>query len=213
MSEANQNTPGEGAGKNSNAGAGNEKSPGTDVAVRTSSVLAGTENYKANETQVGLALRMTSSGVPSTLMIPDVTKVAKGGEGAEVYITKPISLEGKNLKRFLINKKILTLKNEADKDKPDPEVKEAVGKFLSIVEISLEAFYFNKTGPWLMQFNLNTEAPGPGNSKIGIIGTMTDDPDLGLLFDVLGASVRVFKCNDAAQYKVLQRYAADLLAE
>ena len=292
-------------------------------ATRTPMVLAGTENYKAGDLQIGLALRMKSSGVPSTLMIPDVTKVTKGGEGGEVYITKPLRLAGTNLKKFLVKKGILTPKDHSsrfavgdlknptrlvlklyqaedpvsqflktkfsketrklldesqknpgppsaalqealiqelnkllnetslyDQDRfegvtlsestrqligkgdlqgemrfhlnrllleqaypqeiapEDREVNEPLGKFLQIVEISLEAFYFNKTGPWLMHFNLKTES----EDGKGIIGTLAD-PDLGELFDVLGASVRVFKCNDADQYKVLQRYAALLSAE
>jgi hypothetical protein len=169
--------------------------------ARTSLVLVGTENYTAKETQIGLALRMATSGVPSTLMIPNVLKVTKGGEGGEVFITKPMRLNGDNLQKFLINKGLLT-KGEDDK------VKEPVGKFLEIAEIALEAFYFNKTGPWLMQFSLNMDADGKG-----IVGALTDDDDLAELFTVLGASVRVFKCNDDEQYKALQQYVDILSAE
>jgi hypothetical protein len=199
------------------AGADQAEVPATPMSL----VLAGTENFTAGELQIGLALRMKSSGVESTLMIPNVIQVSKGGVGGEVYITRPIRLEGKNLRKFLVKKGFLTLKDPAEAAKlkkgdatakTDGEVTEPVGKFLQIAEISLEAFYFNKNGPWLMQFNLNTEIEEDGK-RVGIIGTMTDDKDLGELFDILGASVRVFKCNDKDQYKVLQRYAARLSAK
>ena len=45
----------------------------------------------------------------------------------------------------------------------------------------------------------------------GLIGTLTGDEDLGNLFDIQGAAVRVLRCPKGS-YEVLQKYAAGLAA-
>ena len=68
-------------------------------AKRTESkVLSGAEQFADGQIHTGVAVLVASDGKPSTLMIPDVTKVK---DGAPVYITKPIRINGKNLKEFL----------------------------------------------------------------------------------------------------------------
>jgi hypothetical protein len=172
-------------------------------ATRVPVVLAGTELFSEDkQTHVGLSLNMTSAGIPSSLVIPDVAEVPKGGA---VYITAPIKLEGKNLKAFLIDKKILT-KKKADDDADNPEVNEPVGKFLNIATISMDAFYFTTNGPLLMAFELKTES----EDGKGLIESLTENASLGKLFDITGASVRVFRSTSEADYKKLQTYAAAL---
>ena len=43
----------------------------------------------------------------------------------------------------------------------------------------------------------------------GLIGTLTGDPDLGNLFDIQGAAVRVIRCPPSS-FDVLKQYAAGL---
>ena len=45
----------------------------------------------------------------------------------------------------------------------------------------------------------------------GLIGTLTGDPDLGNLFDIQGAAVRVIRCPQGS-FEVLKQYAAGLTA-
>jgi hypothetical protein len=45
----------------------------------------------------------------------------------------------------------------------------------------------------------------------GLIGTLTGDPDLGKLFDIQGAAVRVIRC-PLTSFDVLKKYAAGLAA-
>ena len=200
MADAGDNTPVKPADKPAD-GAGDV----VDTAV--SPVLSGVDNFIDGATHVGIAVRMTSSGVPSTLMIPDAGGVKNG---APVFITRPIRLEGKNLKKFLIAKGVLTTKIKDD-PADDPEVVETIGKFLNIATISLEAFYFTSKGPLLMMFDLSTKGTVNGN-EVGVIGALTEDPSLSQLFDVTGASVRIFRC-PAGSYRVLQKYAAALSGE
>ena len=180
---------------------------GEVVDTAISPVLSGVDNFIDGNTHVGIAVRMTSSGVPSTLVIPDAGGVK---DGAPVFLTRPIRLEGKNLKKFLIAKGVLTLKTANDTS-DDPEVNETVGKFLNIATISLEAFYFTTKGPLLMMFDLSTKGTINGQ-EVGVIGALTDDPSLSQLFDVTGASVRIFRCPKGS-YRVLEKYAAALSGE
>lgn len=152
----------------------------------TSDVLSGAEKLLDGQTHTGVAVLVTSDGQPSTLMIPDVTGISKG---QPVYITKPIRINGKNLKAFLANKKV---------DLPKP-----VSDLIEDTSISCEAFYWTKDGPLLMMFALKFDE--------GLIGTLTGDADLGKLFDIQGAAVRVIRCPPSS-FDVLKKYAAGLAA-
>lgn len=149
-----------------------------------SPVLSGAEKLVGGETHTGIAVLVSSDGEPSTLMIPDVSKI---NDGEPVYITKPIKIDGKNLKAFLTTKKVT--------------LPEKVTKLIEDTKISCEAFYYTNNGPLLMMFALKFET--------GLIETLTNDKDLGKLFDVLGASVRVFRCSKSS-FPVLEKYCAEL---
>jgi hypothetical protein len=58
-------------------------------------------------------------------------------------------------------------------------------------------------GAFLMMFELKFSE--------GLIGALTGDADLGNLFDITGASLRVLRCRDSSK-KILEEYAA-LLGE
>ena len=150
-----------------------------------SPVLSGAEKYADGQVHAGIAVLVTSDGKPSTLMIPDVTKVKDGG--GPIYITKPIRITGKNLKGFLTAKKITLPKEVSD--------------LIEDSSISCEAFYFTTSGPLLMMFQLKFDQ--------GLIKTLTKDDDLANLFDIQGASVRVFRCAKES-FPVLEQYAAEL---
>jgi hypothetical protein len=127
-------------------------------------------------------------------MIPDVTKISTG---APVYITKPIRIDGKNLKEFLNAKKIaLPAAIGGDGTDKNPGL-------IANLKISCEAFYFTTDGPLLMMFALTVQD--------GLIKSLTGDEALGKLFDVQGASVRILRC-PASSYSVLQDYVAELTA-
>ena len=152
----------------------------------TSDVLSGADKLLDGQTHTGVAVLVTSDGQPSTLMIPDVTGISKG---QPVYITKPIRINGKNLKDFLANKQV---------NLPKP-----VSDLIEDTSISCEAFYWTKDGPLLMMFALKFDE--------GLIGTLTGDADLGKLFDIQGAAVRVIRCPQSS-FDVLKKYAAGLAA-
>jgi hypothetical protein len=138
------------------------------------------------QTHTGVAVLVTSDGNPSTLMIPDVTRIS---EGQPVYITKPIRIDGANLKTFLTKKGV--------------NLDAKVVKLIEDTKISCEAFYWTKDGPLLMMFALKFDK--------GLIETLTGDADLGNLFDIQGAAVRVFRCPKSS-FDVLKQYAAGLTA-
>ena len=151
----------------------------------TSAVLSGTDKQLDGNTHVGIAVMVASDKEPSTLMIPDVGGVANG---EPVYITKPIRINGENLKKFMTNKGVT--------------LPEGLAGLIEDTKISCEAFYYS-TGPMLMMFALKFDK--------GLIASLTGDEDLGNLFDVKGASVRVIKCPKES-YDVLQQYVAELEA-
>lgn len=161
--------------------------PQVPVKPPDSPVLSGADKFLDGQTHFGVSVLVTSDGKPSTLMIPDVTGVAAGT--SPVYITKPIRIDGKNLKAYFVDKG-LTL--------PD-----ALASLIDDTKISCEAFYFTKTGPMLMMFALKFDQ--------GLIKTLTGDEALGKLFDVQGASVRILRC-PANAFSVLQQYVAELSA-
>lgn len=159
-------------------------------------VLAGAETLFGDQVRIGAELRIKSSGGPSALRIADVTGVPNG---QPVYITKPIKLEGKKLRKFLVRKQVLTLK---DAQQPDGDVKESYGNLIADATVSIDAFYFTVgTSPLLMMFDLEL--------KDGLITSLTNDADLGELFDITGASVRLLRCKEQ-DFPILQKYAAQL---
>jgi len=151
-------------------------------------VLSGAEKYADGQVHAGIAVLVTSDGKPSTLMIPDVTKVKD--EGGPIYITRPIRITGKKLKDFLAKKGTLP-----------QEVSSLIKDLIEDTSISCEAFYFTTNGPLLMMFQLKFDQ--------GLIKTLTKDDDLGNLFDIQGASVRVFRCAKES-FPVLEQYVAEL---
>ena len=159
-----------------------------------SAVLSGAQKFADGTVHVGAAIMVTSDGNPSTLMIPDALNIPKG---APVYITKPIRIDGKNLKDFLTAKKI-TLPPAIGGDGTDKNP-----GLIANLKISCEAFYFTTDGPLLMMFALVVQD--------GLIKSLTGDEALGKLFDVQGASVRILRC-PASSYSVLQDYVTELTA-
>ena len=159
-----------------------------------SAVLSGAQKFADGTVHVGAAIMVTSDGNPSTLMIPDALNITKG---APVYITKPIRIDGKNLKDFLTAKKI-SLPPAIGGDGTDKNP-----GLIANLKISCEAFYFTTDGPLLMMFALTVQD--------GLIKTLTGDDALGKLFDVQGASVRILRC-PATSYSVLQDYVTELTA-
>lgn len=172
-------------------------------------VLAGADTLMNGKLRVGVEVRVKSGSGSSALRIADVTRISKG---EPVYIAKPIRLEGKNLKKFLIGKEILHEEEEKDgqgvviKDgqgNPKKKLKEAYGRLIDDATISCQAFYFTvgDNNPLLMMFDLQL--------KEGLIKTLTNDEDLGNLFDITGASVRLLRCKEE-DFPKLQAYAAQL---
>ena len=168
-------------------------------------VLSGiNDQFLDGKVHAGVAINVSSSGVLSTLMIPDVTGVANGN--SPVYITKPIMTAGKKLTAFLDAKKIVL-----------PDKAKAV---LSDTSIALNAFYFNNdrtsekeledgkkettvlsTGTILMSFEITFDK--------GLISSLTGDDSFKELFDVQGASLRVLRCSKQ-DFPTLQDYAKEL---
>ena len=156
----------------------------TTADASTSVILSGAEKQTDGQTHFGVAVMVSSDGKPSTLMIPDVAGVATG---EPVFITKPIRINGKNLKAFLKNKGV--------------ELPDAINNLIEDTQISCEAFYYTKNGPLLMMFALKFEE--------GLIASLTGDEDLGKLFDLKGAALRVIRC-DEKNFNILKQYAAGL---
>lgn len=174
-------------------------------------VLAGADTLMNGKLRVGVEVRVKSGSGSSALRIADVTGISKG---EPVYIAKPIRLEGYNLRKFLIGKGILHEKAETEKDdknqdikgpdgKPKKQLEEAYGRLIDDATISCQAFYFTvgDNNPLLMMFDLQL--------KEGLIKTLTNDEDLGNLFDITGASVRLLRCKEE-DFPKLQAYAAQL---
>jgi hypothetical protein len=173
-------------------------------------VLAGADTLMNGKLRAGVELRVKSGSGSSAVRIADVTGLSKG---EPVYIAKPIRLEGYNLRKFLIGKGVLHEKAETEKDtdgkeikgpdgKPKKQLEEAYGRLIDDATISCQAFYFT-TGdnPLLMMFDLQL--------KDGLIKSLTGDEDLGNLFDITGASVRLLRCKEE-DFPKLQAYAAQL---
>jgi hypothetical protein len=163
--------------------------PQTSVAVPETNVISGVEEFLDGQNHVGIAITVESDGKTSVLTIPDVGKVTAGG--SPVYITKPIVLKLDNLRKFL-NKKKVTLPP-------------AIDGLLKDASLSCDAFYFTaNSGPLLMMFQLQFTK--------GLIASLTGDKDIGELFDIKGAAVRVFRCSKE-KFPTLESYAAELRGE
>lgn len=173
-------------------------------------VLAGADTLMNGKLRIGVEVRVKSGSGSSALRIADVTRISKG---EPVYIAKPIRLEGYNLRKFLIGKGILHEKADTEKDdkgqeikgpdgKPKKQLEEAYGRLIDDATISCQAFYFTAgDNPLLMMFDLQL--------KNGLIESLTGDKDLGDLFDITGASVRLLRCKEE-DFPKLQAYAAQL---
>lgn len=148
-------------------------------------VLSGTDGLLDGNSHVGVAVNLSSGTGLSTLMIPDVGGVT-GGQ--PVFITRPIALEGANLKAFLAAKGVTLPKAATD--------------LIADTTISCDAFYYSKD-VMLMMFALKFDK--------GLIKSLTNDDSLAALFDVKGASLRIIKCKKES-FSVLQKYAAGLSA-
>ena len=193
---------------------------GTNLPVLSGGTLCPATLFDG-QTHFGVAVAVKADGKESYLMIPDATNITKG---QPVYITKPVTIKGEHLVAYL-NSKSVSLPESPD-----------IAKFLNTTSISCDAFYFSKNeraltdtekaawleehkadadreakvatikvddGALLMMFGLNFED--------GLISALTGDADLGNLFDITGASLRVLRCRDSSK-KILEEYAA-LLGE
>jgi hypothetical protein len=190
-----------------NNSADNEKAVALAQPVAPPAVLSGADKLLDGSLHVGVAVQVTSDGKPSTLMITDVTQIAKG---YPIYITKPIRIKGANLETFF-DKKGVAL---------PASVKGLIGK----TSISCEAFYYaGSVGPPADPNAQPANPPVATTASLllmvfalqfddGLIKALTGDEALGALFDIQGASVRLLKCPESS-YKILQNYAAELSAE
>ena len=166
------------------SGSGGNAATGGLQKVDTGTLLAGTQAN--NKMQLMAAIEIISNGQPATVKAPDILADTK-----TVYITKPVTLGLDKLAAYLA-KKGAKLPTEFD-------------DLLKDTEVSLDAFYIS-TGPkaaMLLMFAIRF--------KTGLIKALTGDEDLGTLFEVKSASVRVFKCPEDSK-KVIEDYVAELTA-
>ena len=158
-------------------------------------LLAGAEKFVdvSKDAHTGISFYVSCNREDdSTVMIPDLAKIGDG----PVYITKPVTIRGNNLKLFLKSKGIFPDPEKEKDKKPSP-----LEKFIADANISCEAFYYTKDGPLLMVFQIELKE-----------GLLTDlgGKQLGDLFEIHGASVRVLRCPNADAFKTLQEYCANL---
>lgn len=148
----------------------------------SSLLLAGiTQGFLDGNSHFGVAVTVSSGTGLSTLMVPDVTNKEPA------FITRPITLDGKKLQAFF-TKKSITLPA-------------SVGNLLADTTISCEAFYYSKD-TMLLMFEIKFNE--------GLIASLTGDADLGTLFDVKGASLRIIRCKGEESLKILRKYVASL---
>ena len=197
---------------------GQEHSP---VAKLPASVLDGRLHF-------GIEITVTASGKLSTIVIPDAGEV---GNGAPIYITGPIGLQGENLKEFLKAKGV--------------ELPSALEGLIKNTTITCDAFYYStkpvtfkkgdgswkelkdrlklsdadwnalleklknvteykiEEGPLLMMFTIDFDG--------GLIQSLTGDEHIGKLFDVTRGSIRVLRCPQDRQ-DILKDYVKQLEA-
>ncbi len=142
---------------------------------------------------VSIAVRVSADNKESALVIPDISK----DKDKTVYLTKPISIKLEYLNAFFADKKI---------EPPD-----FLKKLAAELIISCNAFYYvseanppkeESQKPLLMMFSINFK-------DAGLIETLTGDKALGKLFDITGASVRIFRCPEPS-FAVLEEYVRSL---
>jgi hypothetical protein len=143
----------------------------------------GAPNLLDGKVHVGLSVEVSSGAGLSTLMIPDVSGVKTG---QPIYITKPIGIVGKSLKDLLRSQGVSL----------PPEVE----RLIEETSINCGAFYYSKD-VMLMMFELKFDK--------GLLGSLTNDPNLGNLFDVKSFQVRVIKCPKQS-FDLLEKYVAGL---
>lgn len=195
--------------------------PESGTPVPAGKILAGTDTLFDGDSHVGVAIEVAASGSVSHLVISDAMKIASG---APVFITAPVRLKGKNLKKFLDGKGV--------------SIHEKLRGLLDKLEVSCEAFYFStnkkklsaeeaeeykkgrsltesttpklsevikgfevEAGPLLMMFEVTSDG--------GLIKSLTDDDALSDLFDIGGISLRVLRC-PASSKDVLVKYVESL---
>jgi hypothetical protein len=189
--------------------------------VPSGTVLAGADKLFDSDPHVGVAIEVAASGKISHLIIADALSVS---EGAPIFITAPVRIEGQYLKNYLKSKEFA--------------LPESIENLLKNLKISCEAFYFStqkkalseaeakkyvldrhlsasttptdtevvagyevEDGPLLMVFEVKVDG--------GLIGTLTKDKDLGALFDVNSIMVRVLRC-PSSKRQVLEDYVRSL---
>lgn len=177
-----------------------------------------TSEYFNDKTHVGVAVQLVADGRKSYLMIPDIAMI---GNGAPVYITAPVRLNGEHLKDYLVRKGV----NLGDK----------VAGFLKKSHVSCEALYYAKATEKLAtekeadEYNAIHHLEGEARKRLnddvetgtllmvfevgfgpGIISDLVD-PELGNLFDVQGMTVRVLRC-PGRQRPILEAYVKQLQA-
>lgn len=172
----------------------NETALTAENATKTPAVLSGAETCLTGETKLALSVNVTSGTGRSTLMVPDIGGIKNG---KPIYITKPVGIVGSKLKKFLAGDDTKEPKVPARADLPKP-----ISDLIEDTTISCDAFYYS-TDTTLIMFNLKFDKGAIGS----LLGT-----DIGELFDITGASLRVLKCSEK-NYPVLQKYVADLTSE
>ncbi|WP_291986658.1 hypothetical protein [Candidatus Accumulibacter sp. ACC007] len=186
---------------------------GTNLPVLSGGTLCPVTLFDG-QTHFGVAVAVKADGKESYLMIPDATNITKG---QPVYITKPVTIKGEHLAAYLQGKNV---------SMPDP-----VKNLLKTTSISCDAFYFSKNerpltdtekGEWLTAHDSDPDkASKVTKIKVddgallmmfelkfndGLIGALTEDEDLGKLFEISGASLRVLRCRDSSK-TILEEYA------
>lgn len=177
------------------------------------------------QTHFGVAVAVKADGKESYLMVPDATNITKG---QPVYITKPVTIKGEHLAAYLRSKNVSMpdeVKNllnttsiscdafyfsknerllaEAERTKWIEDHAEELKSDDAAEKARKAAAAKVDDGAFLMMFELKFNE--------GLIGALTKDEDLGKLFDITGASLRVLRCRESSK-KILEEYAA-LLGE
>jgi hypothetical protein len=117
-----------------------------------------------------------------------------------VYRIKPETIRG--LKTFLTDQGV--------------NLPQHIRELIKDTDTFCEAFYYSKYGPLLMMFELRFNAKegqeeDRKQAKRCLIENLTGDKDLGELFDLHRASVRVFRCSKAkGSFETLEKYVAEL---
>lgn len=141
-----------------------------------------------------LELDVASSGKSSTLCILDIASDSVG----PVFITSPVEVEGAKIAEFIGKKGI--------------ELPRGLDKLVSDLTVSLSAFYYERrspqgdqaaqeTGPLLMIFEIKLDE--------GLTADLMG-PEVGNIFDVHGASLRLLRIPTEDDLATLKRYWATL---